>query len=242
MRDATTASLWGAHLDLASDAEPKTLLLAATSALADVAIKPDGTGLLVWLGYVNQAFAVLANPYRPGMGLEPTTRRNLVLPQPIMDMQMQRFMLAPRVALNTRGDGVAMWVESSDSTSTTVWGTTYDSAGGAWATARQLSPQQSVPPVWMDSVVESGLSLALDEQGNGVTVWSDFATGFTRDVWLQPVRATKGFLDPVHVVDADSVPRQPSRVEAAVDSDGHGFLIWDVQVNSRYEVYASRLE
>jgi hypothetical protein len=108
--------------------------------------------------------------------------------------------------------------------------------------SQKLSPQESVLPGWTDTVVESVLTLALDEQGNGVTAWSDFATDFKRDVWMQPVRAKTGFLNRVHVVVADSVPKQSSRVEAAVDGAGHGFLIWDVQNNSRYEVWASRLE
>ena len=237
--DPSTASLWEAHLDLASDADPKALLLAATSGQADVAIKPDGSGLLVFLGFADEAFAVLANGYRPGLGLEPSTRRNLVLPvQPAMNTQ--RLPYAPRVKLNAHGDGVAMWVEYLDSTST-VWGATYDASVGAWAMSQRLSPQTSVAPGWTDSVVESGLSLALDPQGNGVTVWSDYATDFRREVWLRPVRATTGFLERVRVV-ADSVPKQSSRVEAAVDSAGHGFLIWDVQIDSRYEVRASRLE
>lgn len=80
--------------------------------------------------------------------------------------------LGPKVALDSSGNGIAVWYQS-DGTRNNIWSNRYDSSG-SWGSAQLLEYDDT------DEAIEP--DLAIDSYGNAIAVWSQ-ADGIRHNIW-----------------------------------------------------------
>jgi hypothetical protein len=137
----------------------------------------------------------------------------------------------PHVASSPAGNSAAVWSDTTDGSR--VLGSTRLSATSEWTAAISLSPAASLQ--------FTPSQVALDADGYGFAIWTDYPANNTRVIRAQRVHPETGFGSAVDV-DSDLTPSIASPVRLALDAQGAGVLVWDRQNAMQYEVWASRLE
>jgi len=123
----------------------------------------------------------------------------------------------PAVAMNARGDAVAVWWEGS------VRASRYDAATGGWSTplpiSRELSPGFFAPG-YLPQV-------AMDDDGNAMAVWDDggsIGTSVRGNVWAaRYVAATDRWVEPFQV---ELGALDATHAQVAMDAVGNSFVVW----------------
>jgi PKD domain len=127
----------------------------AEDALApSVVVNRRGDGVIVWTSANQMGLSVLASYRRAG---KPWGR-----PQPVSGTASGS--LSPRVAVNARGDALAVWTQSTGSFSR-VHASSFSAAGSTWSAARVLSKAGA------DALTPQ---VMLDDGGDGAAAWARY--------------------------------------------------------------------
>jgi hypothetical protein len=122
---------------------------------------------------------------------------------------------APRVAMDARGDGLAIWTLSTDGGAWTVWASRYHGDAGAWDLAVPVEPESGGDA--------TDATLAFDANGDAYATWRQRG-GSSFDVWASRFVAGDGaWGEPVPLDDPMGDAEAPS-VSAA--GDGHAVIVW----------------
>lgn len=119
----------------------------------DVAINPNGTGMIVWQQSDGSTNRIYGMPYQTGVAGTYGSKDLVSTTATAAE--------APSVAINANGTGVVTWVQS-DGTHYETWACIFDQTHG-WGTPTQLeasSGEESITP-----------SAAIDDAGNAIVVW-----------------------------------------------------------------------
>lgn len=180
----------------------------------DVALDPAGNGVAVWRQLQGSRPDVWASSFVDGIWgaagpIETNEDENAI---------------APRVALDGVGDGVAVWLQLAGA-STDVWTNRYE--GGAWGTAERLET--------LDGSANTA-RVALDSAGNGFAIWTQRDED-AFDIWVR--RFEDGAWRSAEMIDTieDASAFDP---ELAVDALGNAIAVWRQAAAGQTSVVASR--
>jgi hypothetical protein len=186
---------------------------------------PDGTMIAVWPRYADGRLSIVSRTFAPASGWgEPVA---------IASATSEFSMILPSVSLSAAGSGAALWTQTQGST-VRVWGSRYDGAMGRWsdATTLRMLTGATVPYP----------QIAVDPAGDGLAVWSEIL-GTGRAIWMWRLQGQIGFSEGARLSsDVTADPPANSVPQIAVDAQGNGMAIWDVQNGGTYTVWASRFE
>lgn len=136
-----------------------------------------------------------------------------------------------RIAVDARGNAIAVWQQETNAVTGVVWTNRYEAANGTWGSAERLSPDEPGPaPRPRDpSIVlgENGAGYALFQMNGSVRVRRyDPVSG-----WEAPVTLSR-----VDVAPFVSLPR------ATIDSDGNVVAIWWETLDSGEALVSRRFD
>jgi hypothetical protein len=131
---------------------------------------------------------------------------------------------APRVAVDSSGNAVAVWTRFNGSRK--VVQSAMRPAGGPWGPVDELSDagQNAVTP-----------AVAVDPAGNAAAVWSRY--NGTNDIVQAAVRAAGGAWEEAEDVSVEG--RDALEPEVAIDSAGAAFAVWRRHDGTRYVIQAA---
>jgi hypothetical protein len=140
----------------------------------------------------------------------------------------------PRIAVNRRGDAVAVWL-LHDGADVAVWANRYDASARRWECARSLAA--------VDSGYEINPEVAIDDDGNAVVVWSSNAQG-KRAIFASRQAVGHGWSVPTNVSAQNGDGSYRDLVHAwgprvALSGRGDGVVAWS---DDSQRVWASRLD
>jgi hypothetical protein len=186
---------------------------------------PDGKTIAVWPRYADGRLSIVSRTFAPDLGWGD--------PVAISSGTSEYSMILPSVSLSAAGSGAALWTQTQGST-IRVWGSRYDGAMSRWSDASTLRmlTGASVPYP----------QIAVDPAGDGLAVWSELI-GTGRAIWMWRLQAQIGFSEGARLSsDVTADPPENSPPQIAVDAQGNGMAIWDVQNGGTYTIWASRFE
>lgn len=167
----------------------------------DVAVPPNGDGVVVWSRHDGTTFSVYANRLTSGTwGAAELLETN--------DAGVAAY---PQVAVGANGDAVAVW-QQDESASTNIYANRLVS--GVWQGAELISPVglSGDPKI---AVADNGDAVAVWSQANGVQFGSDvYANRLISGIWAgaELVSPTGG---------------DASRAEIALAPNGDGMAVWE---------------
>jgi hypothetical protein len=175
----------------------------------DVAVDAAGNATVVWASGAPPSVVVDAAERPPGGSFGP----------PHALAPPAHYVSYPRVAVNARGNAVASWVASDDTTATLE--VAVRPAGGTFGSPEQVSAAE---PFGIDP------SIAVDDRGDVVAVWDAFL-GQASAVRAAFRPAGGRFESPVTIAQAPgTTPGGPfayvSGAKAAIDSHGDATALW----------------
>jgi hypothetical protein len=245
LMDGTTAQAngtpWVARYDPVVGMPEVTKLDDKLALTPDVAVSPQGLGVTVWQRFTAQppgSINVVARRFQgtSAIGIDST-----------LSLTRSQFpSTGPRVGVGANGEAITMWTQLADS-ERSIWGATSAGPQASWIAATQLNTQPSIVPAWGAAFAqEPALDLAVDPQGDGFGVWSDFTADYARTIWLRRARARArqakaGFDEPI-ALETDSAKTRVSHARVAVTPEGKGAVVWDhLNPDARYEVWVRDL-
>jgi hypothetical protein len=231
---------WFARYDPVTRTPAVTMLDENIALTPDVAVSPSGLGVTVWQRFAAQppSINVVARRFEgtSAIGMDST-----------LSLTRSQFpSTGPRVGVGANGEAIAVWTQLVG-TARTIWGATSAGPQASWIAATKLNTEASVVPAWGAAFAqEPALDLAVDPQGDGFSVWSDFRADATRTIWLRRARARArqakaGFDEPIRL-EMDTAKTRVSHARVAVTPEGKGAVVWDhLNADGRYEVWAREL-
>jgi hypothetical protein len=190
-----------------------------------VAVNPDGHAFAVWYQFDGTATSVYANRYTPASGWSSAQR--------ISDGNPAEVAQQPQIAVDAAGNAIAVWEQSSSTSSASdIWANRY-TAGSGWGVA---------------GMIESGFGnagspqVAVDPAGNAIAVWWQHAGGRMDVVASRFVPGVGWGAEGVIDTDAAGEGNAP---RIAVDRSGNAIAIWPRVIdaggfNYVYSVWANR--
>lgn len=207
------------------------LLLDVTSdsaGLPDVQLEAHGSGNVVWRRVNADGGSIVARRF-DGTSLAPlkTIATSVLTQQAAYAVNAWQ----PHVASSPAGNSAAVWSDTTDGNR--VVGSTRQNSTSEWTAATSLSPAVSMQ--------FTPSQVALDADGYGFAVWTDYPAANTRVIRAQRVQPDRfgGAID----LDSDLTPSAASPLRFALDAQGSGLVIWDRQNSAmQYEVWGAKLE
>ena len=193
-----------APADTASWLPPETLSTPGRSGFQpEIGVDGQGDVVAVWI-QSDGADALVHTSSRPAGGVWSTP---VPLSEPGRDAE------AARVAVNARGDAVAVWFTRLDGTKTRVE-SAFRPAGGDWSGPLTVSDPDEY---------SSDARVAIDSRGNAVVVWTHYIPDNASTEWIETASRSRGgsWSAPV----ALSEPRSLDP-HVVVDTEGNALAVW----------------
>ncbi len=171
---------------------------------ADVALDPNGNGVVVWAHYNNFGNQnVSAGAFIHGRGWERVG---------LLEHDDTGVASKPKVDVDAAGDAVAIWLQS-DGIRYSIWASSMPS-GGTWSGAA---------PVERTDYDASGASLAADAAGDAVAVWGQDVGGRS-DVWASRTTLGGKWQAP-ELIETDNA-WYAGEADVGIDAGGNAVAVW----------------
>jgi hypothetical protein len=183
-----------------------------------IAMNPDGVAVAVWIQPDGPRDSVWANRF---------TETNGWVGAELIETNQAGHAQYPRVTLDPHGNAVAVW-NQLDGSRTDIWANRFTPENG-WGTAKPIETEDG----------EAGLlpQVALDSDGNAITVWYQFRGGRNR-IFANRFTPDAGWGDaePIETKeDGDAfVPN------LAVDPRGNAIAVWTQDDDMHRDAWANR--
>jgi len=210
------------------DAEPVNPDRSVRGELPQLAIAADGSALTVWNEYEAADGLVQSSHYLPGEGWGGA-----------VPIAVATKPLELQLAMNPSGNALVVWrQEAGDSELGTLEETTWSShgaAGSEWTTPEAIHAEVGQQRNNTDSQ-ESAPDVAIDPQGNGIVVWSQF-TDESWKVWTNRFDASEGW-EGAELL--STAPLDATHPSLDMDADGNAVAIWAQSASSDCGVWSRR--
>jgi hypothetical protein len=199
---------------------------------SQVAVDALGNGIAVWRAQ-NQsgAFDVWANRYDLETGWA----------EPVMLDVEEGSTYFPQIAMDSRGNAVAVWHQLESGALFEVWAATFSPEDG-WAEAYNVKPATEHSTGFDTAVV------AFDDTGHAIVAWTetDGITGSSARVWANrltwanrdSISAGWGNADTID----DELVRNRSKPRVQLDAAGNAFVTWHQTENTGSSVWSARFD
>jgi hypothetical protein len=183
---------------------------------SDVAFKPNGDSVVVWVQEGESETNVWAAEYSRADGWGSPKQ---------IDAGGFGAAWGPQVAFDSNGDGMAVWLQTEGS-AYNVWANRYTKDGG-FGTAQ---------PIGDSGGSASGpLGFAMNAKGDAVATWGQNVVNQIRTIWASMYTKAGGWAAGGPIVDGQSARTAP----VGIDQNGNAVAVWsddnDIHAN-RYEV------
>lgn len=185
-----------------------------------LAVGDDGTAVAVWVQQDIGLASVFAAT-RSGSGGWQFSPEPLSAGGP--------FAASPRVAVDSRGNAVAAWIEDLSSSGLHVLRAATRPVGGSWSESVLVSDVDEGP---------TAPSLAVDPNGNAYLVWVN-ASGIVREASLRTIRGGAVWSAPVDLSPAGQVAAEPA---VATSASGEAVATWVASRAASATIDASALD
>ncbi|MBU1599827.1 hypothetical protein KKG61_06970 [bacterium] len=181
-----------------------------------VALDTAGNGLAVWQQYANGTSSIWANRYVSGAWGSAT----------IIETDNTGNADYPQVALDTAGNGLAVWYQH-DGTRYNIWANRFSQTTGTWSSATLIETNDAYGP-----------QVALDTAGNGLAVWYQH-DGTRYNIWANRFSQTTGTWSTATLIETDNAGHA-YYPQVALDTAGNAIAIWQQYDGTRYNIWANR--
>ncbi|GLH68089.1 hypothetical protein [Geothrix edaphica] len=181
-----------------------------------VVMDANGNGLAVWTQDDGTYQTVMANRYTAGSGWGTAAT---------IETGIVGDAFEPRIAIGANGNALAVWVQS-DGTRLNVWANRY-TVGSGWGTAGLIETDNAGDAY--------SPRIALDANGNGEVVWSQF-DGTRNNIVANRYAAGSGWGTATILAGASNV----GTPQIAFDPSGNALAVWVQSDGARYSIWSSR--
>ncbi len=208
----TRDGVWGDSILLENDIND------ISSNPAELAFDANGNAIAIWSQTFTTRLSIYASHYLKGTGWG----------APVL-LEVSTYIASqPQVAMNDNGDAIAVWQQTS-ATSSNIWASHYD--GTSW----------SVPAlIETDDTGSAGFpQINIDNSGNALAVWRHH-DGTRNNVMANRYTAGDGWGTAalIESVDTDNV----SGIKMAMDGSGNALVVWDQYDGNRDNIWANRFD
>ena len=185
---------------------------------AQVAVDPSGNAVAVWYQDDGTRDNIWANRFTPTAGWGAA--------EPIETDNAGRAS-SPQVALDSNGNAVAVW-QQWDGTRFNIWANRFTPTAG-WGAAE---------PIETDNAGDARFpQVALDANGNAVTVWTQ-SNGTRSNIWANRFTLAAGW-GAAELIETDNAGNASSP-QVAVDPNGNAVTVWYQVDGTRTDIWANR--
>jgi hypothetical protein len=177
----------------------------------------DGSAVVVWTQFDGERGDIWSNCYtrRDGWSFARSIETSL------------RDATTPQVAVDARGNAVAVW-EQSDGMRYAIWSNRYTPSAG-WGVAERIEAEQA------DDATNP--QVAVDARGNAVAVWEQ-SDGTRFDVWSNRYTPSARWGVPERIETEEA--GDASSPEVGVDAEGNAFAVWEQFAGARSGIWSNR--
>lgn len=179
-----------------------------------IGIDGDGNAIAVWGQDIGQIDNIWANRYVVGVGWQD--------PEPIEEIAESTG--KPKFAMNGSGSAIATWTT----------GGYFD--GKLWANRHSADSGWVGHELIADSGGVGDHRIAIDKNGNSITVWSQSATS---EIWARKFNVQTGWEDSELIAEYTGTV---SHIDIAMSSEGDAMVVWDHDDDAKVTVWAKSYE
>lgn len=186
-----------------------------------LSVNLSGDAIAVWtegLLAVDGRLTIWANRFTAGEGWGSPVR---------LDRDTEDSASDPDVAVDSNGDGVAVW-HQSDGTLENIWASRSVS-DGTWSAPELIETN--------DDGHAGDPRIAVDSKGNAIAVWHQF-NGTQTDIWANRFTLEDGWGTAERIEINDRGPARNPRI--AMDPDGNAVVVWHQSDGELNEIWSSR--
>lgn len=133
----------------------------------------------------------------------------------------------PLIAFDGNGNGFVVWHESGGGGTSNIWSNRYI-PGSGWDSAEKIENDETNPAY--------GLDMDVDDQGNAIAIWSQWAGGYFSIVANRYVTGS-GWGNPELI---ETLDEEVSIGHVKIDTNGNAVAIWRQRINSEFSIWANR--